>query len=130
MNSLFKVSACNHAGMIMMTVLANAKGEYLSLQEIADKMHLSQGFLEEIATKLKRNGLIKGRQGAKGGYSLAKPANKITAEDILVALEGPVGLPGCSGYCPVSSGCSSKTLWSFLYKDLLKSLKSTKLSDI
>lgn len=130
MNSLFKVSARNHAGMILMTVLASAKGGFLSLREIADDMHLSQGFLEEIAMKLKRADLIEGRKGAKGGYGLARPANKITAEEILVALEGPIGLPGCSGFCPVSSSCSSRTLWGFLYKDLLKSLKSTKLSDI
>ena len=113
-----------------MTTLASAKGGFLSLQGIADSMHLSQGFLEEIAMKLKRDGLIKGRKGPKGGYSLAKPASKITAQEILVALEGPIGLPGCSGYCPVSSGCSSKSLWGFLYKDLDKSLKSTKLSDL
>lgn len=113
-----------------MTVLASAKSEFLSLQEIADSMHLSQGFLEEIATKLKRNGLIKGRKGSRGGYALAKPAGKITAQDILVALEGPIGLPGCQGYCPVSSGCSSKTLWGFLHRDLIKSLRTTKLSDI
>ncbi|MDD5726772.1 MAG: Rrf2 family transcriptional regulator [Patescibacteria group bacterium] len=131
MNSLFRVSARNHAGMIMMTMLASAKGEFLSLQEIADCMHLSQGFLEEIAMSLKKAGLISGRKGPGGGYQLAKPAAKITAEQILVALEGPVMFVDCgSGHCPVASACSSKSLWSFLQKDVIASLKKTNLAQI
>jgi len=141
MNSLFRVSARNHAGMIMMTMLASAKsqslasdvtrGEFLSLQEIADCMHLSQGFLEEIAMTLKKAGLISGRKGPGGGYRLAKPAAKITAEQILVALEGPVMFVDCgSGHCPVASACSSKSLWGFLQKDVVASLKKTNLAQI
>lgn len=141
MNSLFRVSARNHAGMIMMTMLASAKsrslasamtkGEFLSLQEIADCMHLSQGFLEEIAMSLKKAGLISGRKGPGGGYRLAKPAAKITAEQILVALEGPVMFVDCgSGHCPVASACSSKSLWGFLQKDVVKSLRQTTLADV
>lgn len=141
MNSLFRVSSRNHAGMIMMTMLASAKsrslasamtkGEFLSLREIADCMHLSQGFLEEIAMALKKAGLISGRKGPGGGYRLAKPAAKITAEQILVALEGPVMFVDCaSGHCPVASACSSKSLWGFLQKDVVKSLHQTTLADI
>lgn len=136
-NSLFKVSARNHAGMILMTQIATrwpgrikpTSGEgYVSLKEVAERMGLSQGFLEEIATLLKKAGLIKARKGPGGGYRLSKPANKITAEQILVALEGPINLVEChGGACPVAELCSSKALWNFLQQDILKSLKKTTL---
>lgn len=94
-------------------------------------MGLSQGFLEEIATLLKKAGLIKARKGPGGGYCLSRSANKITAEQILVALEGPINLVECHGNaCPVSELCSSKALWNYLQQDILKSLKKTTLDKI
>lgn len=141
MNSLFRVSARNHAGLILMAELARpashvprpASGEvaFVSLKDVAERMGLSQGFLEEIATDLKKSKLIEGRKGPGGGYRLAKPANKITAEEILSALEGPVQMISCTcGPCPKEKGCSSKSLWSFLHRDIAKSLKSTTLAEI
>ena len=151
MNSLFRVSARNHAGLILMTELARttarvlniqrparpaARDEvlgtgYLSLNEVAESMGLSQGFLEEIAMALKKAGLIMGRQGPGGGYRLAKPATKITAEQVLVALEGPIVLVDCHGAsCPVAAACASKSLWGFLQKDVLSSLRKTTLAKI
>ncbi len=153
MNSLFRVSARNHAGLILMADLATAKSAaripksearhaglrtprsgleaFVSLKDVAERMGLSQGFLEEIATDLKKAKLIQGRKGPGGGYRLSKPANKITAEEVLVALEGPVNMIGCTcGPCDKSGCCSSKSLWSFLQRDVLKSLKKTTLADI
>jgi len=137
MNSLFKVSAKNHAGMILMTILARqescfaADDAYVSLKDVAKEMGLSQKFLEEIAAALKKAGLIKGRKGPGGGYRLAKDAKQISAEDILVALEGAITPISCEGaFCPVAQKCQSKTLWGFLYKDLINSLKSKSLEEI
>lgn len=133
MNSLFRVSARNHAGLILMTQIAEAKslGSFVSLNEVAQRMGLSQGFLEEIALALKQAGLIRGRQGPGGGYRLAKPAHKITAEQILIALEGPIVFVDCHGrQCPVVAACASKSLWGFLQKDVLTSLRKTTLAKI
>ena len=136
MNSLFRVSARNHTGLILMAELARTKDDerrdvFVSLKEVAEKMGLSQGFLEEVATDLKKAKLIQGRKGPGGGYRLAKPANKITAGEILTALEGPVSMIGCTcGPCPKKGCCMSKSLWSFLHRDILKSLKKTTLAKI
>ena len=131
-NSLIRVSARNHAGMILMTALAeHAKGGvYISLSDIARANNLSQGFLEEMAFALKAQGLIQGRKGPGGGYRLAKPASKISAEQILTALEGPIAPVACSG-CPSAHGsCASKSLWDFLRSDVSASLKRTSLQQM
>ncbi len=139
-NSLFRVSARNHAGMILMTQIAArppgrtkkmSDRDYVSLKEVAGRMGLSQGFLEEIATLLKKAGLIKARKGPGGGYCLSRPADKITAAQILVALEGPINLVEChKGACPVAELCSSKALWNFLQQDILDSLKKMTLDNL
>jgi len=129
-NSLIRVSARNHAGLILMTELAQS-ADFVSLRDVAGHMGLSQGFLEEVAADLKNAGLIKGRKGPGGGYCLAKAAGNITAEQILTALEGPISLVAChGGACPVAAACASKSLWGFLQRDIIKSLKRTTLAEI
>ncbi|MBD3281963.1 Rrf2 family transcriptional regulator [Candidatus Uhrbacteria bacterium] len=144
MNSLFRVSAKNHAGMILMTILAEgsdhrisnieyrtSKDRYVSLKDVAEEMGLSVKFLEEIAAALKRARLIEGRKGPGGGYRLAKSAEDISAYDIVVALEGSISPMSCDkSICPFAEKCTSKSLWVFLHKDLIKSLKKTSLKQI
>jgi len=132
MNSIFRISEKNHAGMILMSILAQKKDiGYISLNDIAQEMLLSQGYLEEISTALKKAKLIKGKKGRSGGYKLTKNPQDITAEDILVALEGPILSMQCdSEHCPVSKNCSSKNLWAILQKDLIHSLKTITLNQL
>ncbi len=134
MPNLFHVSARDHGALILMTALAEAHAteSYLSLQEIADRMRLSQGYLEEIARSLKTAGLIQGKQGPSGGYRLAKDPQAITLEAILVALEGPVELVDCQSSatgCPVSDRCVSKNVWNRLQETLQKTLREMTLAE-
>jgi Rrf2 family protein len=114
-----------------MTDLAKAN-DYVSLRRIAERMHVSDGYLEEIAAALKSANLIQGRTGPKGGYRLARDPKKISAEDIVIAIEGPMELVEChgGGACPVEHLCSSKRLWDFLQKDVKASLKKRTLAEI
>jgi Rrf2 family protein len=132
MPGLFRISARDHGALILMSYLAarHKTGSFVSLQEIADRMHLSQGYLEEIAGALKKAKLIKGKQGPAGGYRLARSPSKISMEDILTAVEGPIELVECQGkanFCPVAGKCPSKDVWGALQKAIKKSLKETTL---
>ena len=132
MNSIFRISEKNHAGMILMSILAQNKNQnYISLQKISEQMFLSQGYLEEISLALKKAKLIKGKKGRNGGYKFAKDPSQITAEEILVALEGPIISLQCDiDHCPVADHCSSKNLWLILQKNLVHSLKTTTLNQL
>ena len=134
MNSLFRVSERHHSGLILMTELANAYSDpasFRSLSEIADRMHISSGYLEEIALRLREAKLIEGRKGPGGGYRLKRSPDKITAEEIIRAIEGPLALVDCQAAgCPVEGACHSKTLWNFLYASVRQTLQNTSLSSI
>lgn len=134
MTGPFRISERTHSGLILMTRLAEAYGtsEYVTLKEVAEPMMLSEGYLEEVAAALKTAGLIKGRTGPKGGYALTSDPAKITAEQIVTALEGPIALVECQtgAACPVQHACSSQSLWGALQKKILVSLRETKLAEI
>lgn len=134
MSNLFHVSARDHGALILMTMLAerHASEGFVSLQDVAERMRLSQGYLEEIAAALKKAGLITGKQGPGGGYRLAKKPESISLEEILTALAGPVELVDCQSSdtpCPVASKCSSKNIWKVVQRNLQKTLRETTLAE-
>jgi len=134
MTGPFRISERTHSGLILMTRLAEAyqKDERVTVKDVAGAMMLSEGYLEEVAASLKAAGLIQGRTGPKGGYELTRDPSAITAEDIVIAIEGPVVLVDCQtgAACPVQHACSSKSLWGSLQKKILGSLRETTLKEV
>ena len=85
-------------------------------------------FLEKIISDLEKAKLVKSKRGVSGGYCLAKPANKITAGEIVGVLEDIVPV-SCAG-CQMARVCSAKNFWNEVKDSLDSTLKSTKLSDL
>ena len=132
MSHLFQVSAKDHSAVVFMSVLADASSEtWLSLEDVAKMMHLSHGYLEHVAGDLKAAGLIIGRPGPRGGYRLAQAPERISLEDILVAVNGPVELVECQGsssVCPVADHCSSRKVWGGVQQAIRVALQQTTLA--
>jgi Rrf2 family protein len=64
-------------------------GEPVKIADIAKRWDIPQKFLELILASLKQGGFVESRRGAEGGYRLARPADSITAGDVLRFVEGP-----------------------------------------
>lgn len=60
----------------------------VALSSIAEKHHISQPYLEQIFSMLKKSGLIISKRGQQGGYLLSREPSKITIGEILRCLEG------------------------------------------
>jgi Rrf2 family cysteine metabolism transcriptional repressor len=65
--------------------------EPVPIGELAKRGAIPVQFLEQLFATLRRAGLLKSQRGAKGGYSLAKPASQITVLEIVEQLDGPLG---------------------------------------
>lgn len=133
MQGFFRIPARLHNGCMLMTELAQTfeSGERVSLRQIAERMHVSDGYLEEIAAALKTAGLVDGRTGPKGGYRLARDPERISMEEIIRAVEGPIALVSCHDgeACPVEHICHAKCLWDFLQDAVVMALRKKKLSE-
>jgi len=62
------------------------------LSAIAASQDIPPLFLAKIFQALAKAGLVKSHRGAKGGFSLARPAKEITVKDVIEAVEGPIDL--------------------------------------
>ncbi len=67
----------------------------VSLTAIADAENLPLGYLEQIAPRLRRAGLVVSSRGAHGGYRLAREPQTITMDEVVLALEGAVAPMEC-----------------------------------
>ena len=80
-----------------LTVLAEkyGKGPVL-IADIATREHIPRSFLELILLELKNHRFLDSRRGRGGGYFLAKPPTRISAGQVLRALEGPLAPLPCA----------------------------------
>jgi Rrf2 family protein len=63
--------------------------------EIARAEGVPESYLAKIFQSLARAGLVRSHRGARGGFSLARPAAEITLRQIIEAIEGPLALNRC-----------------------------------
>ena len=95
-----KLSTKGRYGLRAIDLAVYSEKESVSISCIAQRENISESYLEQLAGKLKKAGLIKSTRGAQGGYRLAKPAAEISVGDILRALEGELGAVDCQGLKP------------------------------
>ena len=129
-----KLSTKGRYGLKAMFQLAIYKNEGpVSLKTIASKQNISEQYLEQIFSSLKKSGLVKSVRGAQGGYLLGKEPKDITVGDILIVLEGPVSLSDCvldEDVCENSGKCVTKVVWEKIKKGIDDVINSITLQDM
>lgn len=76
--------------MRALLTLAAHDGGPLTADRLAAEQTLPVKFLENILVDLRRGGLVLSQRGAEGGYRLARPADEISAADVLRLVDGPL----------------------------------------
>lgn len=129
-------------GVRLMVELGRRSGdEPVSLKAIAEAEALPLSYLEHVVAKLRKAGLVSSSRGAHGGYRLARPAEEIAMDDVVLALEGaiapmecfvtdPAGRVACSHEGGAASGCATKLLWTRVQGGIVRALHTTTLADL
>lgn len=86
-----KFSSRGRYGLLLMLDLAvYDTGGWISLADASHRTGVTQKYLEQIVSALSRAGLVRSLRGTRGGYRLAAAPDRITAGQILRAMEGEV----------------------------------------
>jgi len=114
----------------------------ISLAAIAEAEGLPLAYLEHLAARLRRAELVESRRGARGGYSLARPAESITMAEVVQALEGEIAPIECltegpdgALHCardgePGHAPCPTKLLWTRVQGSIVQTLTEMRLADL
>lgn len=127
-----KLSSKGRYGLKAMCELAKHYGEgALSLPYIAGETLLSDKYLEQLLSVLKKDNLIDATRGASGGYFLKKAPEEISVGEILRSLENGLEIVDClSGDCQNKATCHTYGVWSRLYKEINKCLDGISLKQL
>ena len=96
-----KISTKGRYGLrAMIDIAVYREKEPVPISKIAERQSLSERYLEQMMSLLRKNGLIRSVRGAGGGYVLARDASEISVGDVLRALEGSLEPVDCDGLNP------------------------------
>jgi Rrf2 family protein len=109
------------------------QGKIVSLSEVSKAENIPEKFLAKIFQSLTRSGLIRSHRGAGGGFSLARPANKITVKELLESIQGPIYFTKCLSNlydCDRKEICKLRNLWKKAQDYSIKILTQKTLADL
>src|SRR5919106_3316728 len=117
-----------------------SSGSPVALKAIAEAESLPLAYLERIAALLKKAGIVEATRGAHGGYHLTKPADQVTMDEVVLALEGHIAPMDCffddrdgrvlCSHPADAQLCATKLLWTRVQMGVIKSLQRTTLAEL
>ncbi|MGG7164382.1 RrF2 family transcriptional regulator [Clostridium ihumii] len=128
-----KLSTKGRYGVKAMVDLAiNYGGNPISIKNISERQNISEYYLEQLFSSLRKAKLIKSIRGATGGYVLGKAPEEITIYDVLEVLEGPIEISTCldSDCCNNIDCCATRMVWKKIKDSIDSVTTSITLKDI
>ncbi|MFI4968478.1 MAG: Rrf2 family transcriptional regulator, partial [Gammaproteobacteria bacterium] len=83
---MLRLSKLTDYGTVVLAEMARDPARLHSAAELATTLHLAPPTVAKLLKQFTRGGLIKSQRGAKGGYTLARPAEDISAVQIIDAI--------------------------------------------
>lgn len=108
-------------------------GKVSMLSAIAKAQDVPPRFLAKIFQALAKAGVVKSHRGAKGGFSLARPASEVTVRDVIEAVEGPVYLNVClvgPGECTRDTICPVHSVWEEAQEKMMSVLAKASFAEL
>ncbi len=117
--------------MTAMLDLAIHHGEGpVTLAGISEMQGISLSYLEQLFSRLKKNGLVEGTRGPGGGYRLSHPPADISIAQIINAIGEGIDATQCGGNedCQEGELCLTHVLWQKLGNEIYSFLEGITLA--
>ena len=117
----------------MLDIALNEAAKPVTLAGISERQAISLSYLEQLFSRLRRQGLVTSVRGPGGGYRLALPQNAISISAIISAVDEQIDATQCSGKedCHGAEGrCMTHDLWATLNDKILDYLSGVTLAEL
>jgi len=104
----------------------------ITLADISKRQEISLSYLEQLFSKLRKNGLVNSARGPGGGYRLSRDANDIAVAEVISAVDETVDTTRCNrkGDCQRSERCLTHELWCDLSDQIFDFLANISLGQL
>ena len=131
---MIRLSRLADYGVVLACQMAARSDRCHNAFDLAASTGLPAPTVSKLLAALARAGVLISHRGAKGGYRLARPAEEITAADIVCAVDGPIALTICiehgAGACDVESLCPTRRGWRRINDAVRLAMQSVSLSEL
>ena len=130
---MLRVSKLTDYATVVMACLAARGMDVASAQTLAESAHLEVPTVSKLLKQLAQAGLVVSTRGTNGGYRLSREPQRITIADIVVAMEGPIGMTECSahsGLCGHEPHCGVRVNWRRINQAIAGALASVTLAEM
>ncbi len=126
--------SCKHGiRAILYISMYQTDDQFVPIRKISEDLNISFHFLTKILQILTQNQILSSFRGPRGGVKLARPAEEITLEEVIEAIDGKgifeqcvLGLPGCDKETP----CPLHDQWMVIRENLRLAIGSTTLAKL
>lgn len=104
----------------------------VSLSDIAARQGISQAYLEQLFSQLRRRGLVQSVRGPGGGYNLIRSPQEISVAEIVDAIDENIDATLCGGNmnCHDDVPCLTHALWAELSDKIRDFLENITLGNL
>lgn len=130
-----KISTRGRYGLRAMVDLAiHSPNGHVTLNSIAERQNISENYLEQLISVLRKGGLVKSIKGSQGGYVLAGHPSQITVGAVLRILEGKLFEADDSDISQADSSsieyCLTVNVWEKINECISSFVDSITLEDL
>jgi len=121
-----------YAVTAMLDLALHYKEGPITLADISKRQGISLSYLEQLFSRLRKNGLVDSARGPGGGYRLSREAGQISVADVITAVDEKVDAMRCEGKgnCHEDGQCLTHELWCDLSDQIYAFLKSIDLGQL
>ncbi|HBI08610.1 MAG TPA: transcriptional regulator [Franconibacter pulveris] len=121
-----------YAVTAMLDVALNSEAGPVPLADISERQGISLSYLEQLFSRLRKNGLVASVRGPGGGYLLGKDASSIAVGEVISAVDESVDATRCQGKggCQGGDKCLTHALWRDLSDRLTGFLNNITLGEL
>ena len=121
-----------YAVTAMLDLSLNFELGAITLAAISERQGISLSYLEQLFSRLRKQGLVSSSRGPGGGYRLSRIASEITVMDVIAAVDEKVDSTQCKGKtnCHGEEQCLSHELWQSLSDQIRNYLAGISLAQV
>lgn len=130
-----KISTKGRYGLRAMVDLAiNSVTDHVALKNIAERQNISENYLEQVFSMLKKSDMVKSIKGSQGGYTLGDKPSNITIGSLLRVLEGSLTVTDTktetAGGDIGLENCIKKNVWDKIDESINSVVDNITLEDL
>jgi FeS assembly SUF system regulator len=128
---MLRITKITDYGFILLAHMATQDPDSLhNAKDLSAGINIPLPTVSKVLKILTQGGILESHQGSKGGYSLARQADQISAAEVIEAIEGPVAITDCSGAEGCDRNCQVSPRWQQVNSAVVGALQGLTLADM